>query len=111
MNKKIRNFTLTFLSFSFLFSLSAFTATQPDNSAINERDKSESAITADQQKSNSSDTEITRRIRRDLTKNDKLSTYAHNVKIVTVDGVVTLKGPVRSEEEKSYIMKRAQAEA
>jgi hyperosmotically inducible protein len=111
MNKKIQNLSLTFLSFSFLSSLSAFGATRPDNTAINQRDKNESAITADQQKNDKLDVEITRRIRRDLTRNSQLSVYAHNIKIITIDGVVTLKGPVRNEDEKSYILKKAQAEA
>jgi osmotically-inducible protein OsmY len=38
-----------------------------------------------------------------------MSTYAHNVKIITQDGKVTLKGPVRSEDEKTNIAKKATA--
>jgi len=54
-----------------------------------------------------SDREITRRIRRSLVKDESLSTYAHNVKIITRDGQVTLKGPVRSVDEKRAIETKA----
>src|SRR4051794_21103258 len=95
---------------AFLSSVSASAATPADNTAVNDRDREKAELTADQQKNNTSDVEITRRIRQDLVKNNSLSTYAHNVKIITVNGVVTLKGPVRSEEERSVILRKAQAE-
>lgn len=63
--------------------------------------------TADTQKMNKSDRETTRKIRRAVVKDKSLSMYAHNVKIITVDGKVTLKGPVRSEKEKLAIEKAA----
>jgi len=74
-----------------------------DNTKINQRDKSATEATADRQKNNTSDQEITRRIRRSLIKDKSLSMYAHNVKIVTRDGTVTLKGPVRSDNEKKTV--------
>ena len=81
--------------------------TPPDNTKINELDRNTARPTADQQKENRSDLEITRQIRRSITQDKALSTYAKNVKIITKDGGVTLKGPVRSEEEKKVIETKA----
>ena len=78
-----------------------------DNTKVNGRDRSQNEPTADQQKNNRSDREITQQIRRSIMKDKSLSTYAHNVKIVTQDGQVTLKGPVRSEDEKKAIEAKA----
>jgi len=82
----------------------------PDNSKTN-RDRKQGAPTADQQKLNSSDTDISKQIRSSIMKDKSLSTYAHNVKIIAQDGKVTLKGPVRSEDEKSNIAAKAAAVA
>jgi hyperosmotically inducible periplasmic protein len=79
----------------------------PDNTKVNERDRSQNEPTADQQKDNRSDRDITQQIRQSIMKDKSLSTYAHNVKIVTQDGEVTLKGPVRSEDEKQAIEAKA----
>ena len=78
-----------------------------DNSKVNERDRSKNEPTADQQKDNRSDRDITQQIRRSIWKDKSLSTYAHNVKIIAQNGMVTLKGPVRSEEEKKVIETKA----
>ena len=78
--------------------------TAPDNTKKN---KEQTSPTADQQKMNPADRETTRKIRSALTDDKSLSTYAHNIKIITTDGMVTLKGPVRSEEEKSAIEAKA----
>jgi hyperosmotically inducible protein len=82
-------------------------APAPDNTKTNERDRSSSQATADQQKENPSDRNIVRDIRRSIVQDKSLSTYAHNVKIIAQNGMVTLKGPVRSEEEKSAIEAKA----
>ncbi len=79
----------------------------PDNTKTNERDRSTNEPTADQQKENRSDRDITQQIRQSIMKDKSLSTYAHNVKIVTQNGQVTLKGPVRSEDEKKAIEAKA----
>lgn len=79
----------------------------PDNSKTNKRDRDNAAPTADQQKTNPADRELTRKIRAALHQDKSLSTYAHNIKIVTQDGRVTLRGPVRSDEEKSAIESKA----
>ena len=78
-----------------------------DNTKLNERDRSQNEPTADQQKENRSDRDITQQIRQSIMKDKSLSTYAHNVKVVTQGGQVTLKGPVRSEDEKKAIEAKA----
>jgi hyperosmotically inducible protein len=78
-----------------------------DNTKVNQRDRNADQPTADQQTSNRSDRDITQQIRRSIVKDKSLSTYAHNVKIVTQNGQVTLKGPVRSDEEKRAIEDKA----
>ena len=82
-------------------------APAPDNSKTNQRDQSHGEPTADQQKENRSDRDITQQIRQSITKDKSLSTYAHNIKIITQNGQVTLKGPVRSESEKQSIETKA----
>ena len=79
----------------------------PDNTKTNQRDKNKAEPTADQQKENQSDREMTRQIRRSIVQDKSLSTYAHNVKIISQDGMVTLKGPVRSDEEKAAVEAKA----
>jgi hyperosmotically inducible protein len=79
----------------------------PDNTKVNERDRSKDEPTADQQKNNRSDQDITKQIRQSIVSDKSLSTYAHNVKIVTQNGQVTLKGPVRSEDEKKTVEAKA----
>lgn len=81
--------------------------TQPDNTKINARDRAKNAQTADQQKENAADRETTRSIRHSLMQDKALSSYAHNVKIITQAGQVTLKGPVRSDEEKRVVEEKA----
>lgn len=83
--------------------------TAPDNTKVNARDRNQAEPTADQQKENTSDRDISRQIRQSIVKDKSLSTYAHNVKIVSQNGAVTLKGPVRSEDEKDAIAAKAAA--
>jgi hypothetical protein len=78
--------------------------TPPDNTKQN---KDQTDPTADQQKMNPADRTITQKIRKAIHEDTTLSTYAHNVKIITQDGKVTLRGPVRSEDEKSNIEAKA----
>ena len=79
-----------------------------DNTKVNERDRNGAEPTADQQKDNRSDRDITQQIRQSIVKDKSLSTYAHNVKVITQNGMVTLKGPVRSEDEKQAISAKAE---
>jgi hyperosmotically inducible periplasmic protein len=81
----------------------------PDNTKVNERDKNKSEPTADQQKDNRSDRDITQQIRQSVMNDKSLSTYAHNVKIISQNGMVTLKGPVRSDDEKRVVEAKAAA--
>ena len=84
-------------------------AVAPDNSAVNIRDRNPNAMTAGQQSNAKTDVELTRQIRRSVVKDHSLSTLAHNVKIMTVNGSVTLRGPVKTEDEKRDIASKAQA--
>jgi osmotically-inducible protein OsmY len=94
----------TSLSFAGEHASSASSAQVPaDNTGKNVRDRDDSALTADQQSNSKGDVDITREIRRQIVNDKALSTSAHNVKIVTVDGVVTLRGPVVSSKEKAVI--------
>jgi hyperosmotically inducible protein len=79
---------------------------QPDNTKKN---RDQSSPTADQQKVNPSDRDITQKIRQGIMADKSLSTYAHNVKIISQDGKVTLRGPVRSDDEKSTVEGKAAA--
>ena len=76
------------------------TSTAADNSKVNKNAKSP---TADSAKNNLSDREVMAHIRRDVVKDKSLSLYAHNVKIVSASGKVTLRGPVKSDQEKQTI--------
>ena len=78
-------------------------STAPDNSA---RNKSQTR-TADNQKENTSDRKIAQQIRKSITAEKSLSTYAHNVKIIAQGGSVTLKGAVKSDAEKQAIESKA----
>ena len=91
---------------------SGTSATSPDGKAMPDNAKdnqnpSNRNQTAEQQRNNSTDMDLTRRIRQSVTDDKDLSTYAHNVKIVTVNGTVTLNGVVRTDDEKAEIASKA----
>ncbi len=79
------------------------TQAAPDNTKVNKKDQ----LNADSQKNGKHDLAITRDIRRALVADKSLSTYAHNVKVITLHGEVTLKGPVRSEDERKAVEAKA----
>jgi len=81
--------------------------TKPDNTKVNQRDQKRGESTADQQKMNPGDRELTAKIRRSLIADKSLSMYAHNVKIISQNGMVTLKGPVRSDMELQLVLAKA----
>lgn len=81
--------------------------TKPDNTAANKADRSVTATIAEQQSNKKNDLETTRKIRQAIVGDKSLSTYAHNVKIVTMQGKVTLRGPVRTESEKESVQAKA----
>ena len=75
----------------------------PDNTKSNREDPSNMNQTSDRQPNNTTDMDVTRRIRSSVIADKNLSTYAHNVKIVSANGNVTLNGVVRSDDEKAAI--------
>jgi len=79
--------------------------TNADNTKMNKQHSKE--MTADQQGQSKADLKLTQKIRKAIIKDKSLSQYAHNVKIITRDGAVTLKGPVRSEKERKAVEKAA----
>ncbi len=105
---------LVYLSFLGTLPMMATTSTsvqnvRPDNSKVNERDASGKTLTAqDQAMGSERDVEITRLIRKDISASD-LSVSAKNIKIITMNGDVTLHGPVDSSSEKEKIYTIAQA--
>ncbi len=83
------------------------TAVAPDNSAVNVRDKNSDLPTPENQKENEADLAITQNIRQALTSDDSLSVNAKNIKIVTSEGAVTLRGPVKDVTEKDRVTTKA----
>ena len=77
--------------------------TKEDNTATNKQP----GKTADDQKETAQDRKLSQQIRKLVAKDKGLSTYAHNVKIISTNGMVTLRGPVRSEEEKAAVEAKA----
>lgn len=74
-----------------------------DNTEKNQRDRGSMTLTPGDQGENDVDRGITQKIRQALIKDDALSMTAKNVKIITANGVVTLRGPVKSEAERDSI--------
>lgn len=75
----------------------------PHNTKVNERDRDAATLTPEDQGNNESDLGITQRIRQTIVATDSLAMSEKNVKVITVDGVVTLRGPVESEASKVAI--------
>ena len=82
-----------------LLTIPCIAQTQPDNTAQNK----DHAVTAENQSAATSDRAITHNVRKAIVADKSLSSYAHNVKVITANGAVTLKGPVHSEEEKQKV--------
>ena len=80
---------------------------KPDNTKVNKRDRQQAERTADQAKDNAGDRDIMQKIRQAIMADKSLSTYAHNVKVISEHGKITLKGPVRSQEEKQSVEAKA----
>jgi sporulation protein YlmC with PRC-barrel domain len=83
-------------------------ATKPaDNTAQNKKDRSGDTLTPPDQGSSDSDRQVTQQIRQALNKDESFSTYAKNVKIITQDGTVTLRGVVKTQAEKDMVESKA----
>ncbi len=109
----MKQITLSILCLSAL-SISAFaednaTPAAADNTARNARDRQSETKTSFDQSNDKKDVDITAAIRRAVMHEDNLSMTAKNVKIITENGVVTLRGPVRTAAEKATIAKLAQS--
>jgi osmotically-inducible protein OsmY len=85
-----------------------YAAPQSDKTVDTSRDAREHGPVADNQKNNRSDRELTADIRKAVVDDKNLSTLAHNVKIITRNGDVTLRGRVKSEEEKRAVVAKAE---
>jgi osmotically-inducible protein OsmY len=81
---------------------------EADNTGRNARDRDGGTVTPGDQGGSDTDRALTASIRRAIVADDSLSMNAHNVKIVTVDGNVTLRGPVESESERTAVAAKAQ---
>jgi osmotically-inducible protein OsmY len=96
-------------------SLAAFAAdnekAKPDNTSTNERDRSGETKTSGDQSNSSADLKITQAIRQALIKDDQLSTTAKNIKVITANGQVTLRGPVKTAQEKARVDQIAKSAA
>jgi hyperosmotically inducible periplasmic protein len=84
---------------------------EPDNTATNERDRSDQTKTSGDQSNSSADLKTTQAIRQAVMKDDGLSMTAKNIKIITAGGQVTLRGPVNTAEEKAKIDQLAKSAA
>jgi hyperosmotically inducible periplasmic protein len=78
-------------------------ANDADNTTRNTRDRDDKTLTPMDQGKSETDMAITREIRKSVTAQNSFSTNAKNVKIITRDGVVTLRGPVNTMDEKTKI--------
>jgi len=94
---------------SFMLSLSLSAAVSADNTRVNKRDQQNQEITADKHGTSEKDIKISADLRQSLVIDKSLSTYAKNIKIITVNGNVTLKGPVKSVQEQRALLSRAKS--
>lgn len=95
------------LSFSLMAAPALRLQDQPPAADNTAKNKDQNPPTADQQKMNPTDRAIAQKIRKAIHEDKSLSIYAHNIKVISQDGKVTLRGPVRSEQDKANIMAKA----
>jgi|GEM_PF-3321225 len=80
------------------------TVTDANNSRLNVRDRNDATLTPGDQGSSAADRDITQKVRQSIVSGtNNYSLAARNVKIITVNGKVTLRGPVNTAEEKAGI--------
>lgn len=109
MRHSIAVLTILFCSIAFIGCGQDTNGPEPDNTLINERDRNPGALTADQQHESDADRALTQKIRQSVMADESLSMNAKNIKIISQNGAVTLKGPVNSETEKQAILAKAVA--
>jgi len=102
---------LASLSVVSLAALAGNEKAKPDNTTVNERDRSGETKTSGDQSNSSADLKTTQAIRQALMKDGELSTTAKNIKVITANGHVTLRGPVKTAQEKSKIDQLAKSAA
>jgi osmotically-inducible protein OsmY len=90
-----------------LASTPTFVTAQDQSPPDNTRQNKNPGATAENQKENKADRVTTQKIRKAILADKSLSTYAHNIKVITIQGAVELKGPVRSDEEKAAVEAKA----
>jgi hyperosmotically inducible protein len=102
---------LASLSVVSLAALAGNEKAKPDNTTINERDRSGETKTSGDQSNSSADLKTTQAVRQALMKDGELSTSAKNIKVITANGQVTLRGPVKTAREKAKIDQLAKSAA
>jgi hyperosmotically inducible periplasmic protein len=103
--------TLACLSAISLAAMAADDKSKADNTVINERDRSDETKTSGDQSNTPADLKITQAIRRALMKDGELSMTAKNIKVITANGQVTLRGPVKTAQEKTKVSQLAKSAA
>ena len=107
----MKKITLSFLCLS-AFAVSAIAQDNaPDNTGTNKRDRSGETQTSGDQSNSKQDIKTSAAIRRAVVSDKSLSATAKNIKIITENDTVTLRGPVNTAEEKSKIEQLAQSAA
>ena len=103
--------TLAGVTIMNLTALAADQKVDANNTATNQRDRSGETKTSGDQSNTSDDLQITQAIRRGLMKDDNLSSDAKNIKVITANGQVTLRGPVNNAREKTKVEQIAKSAA
>jgi len=99
----------TLLGSSSAMAVKGGSTAKASNTATNQRDQNAQNLTpTDQSRGSDADVELTRKIREQLTSDSSLSSNAHNIKVITLGGVTTLRGPVNSQSEKERVAQIAQ---
>src|SRR3954449_1141196 len=113
LTRTIKQASLVLASVSMisLMAVAADEKTNADNTALNQRDRSGDTATSGDQSNSSADLKITQAVRQALMKDSELSSTAKNIKVITANGQVTLRGPVNNAQEKAKINEIARSAA
>ncbi len=90
-------------------SITSASSTDATNTRLNKRDRSMESTTPIDQPNDSTDIKLAAAVREAIVQDDALSVHAHNVKLVAANGVVTLRGPVTSADEKTAVAAKVAA--